>query len=157
MRFPHHNPVHATPLPYTCYMPRPSHSSRFAHPHNIWLAAQIIKLFIMLFSQLTYHLDPLGPKYYPQHPILKNLSLSSFPSVSDQVSHPYKTTGKIIFLYDLIYKFLYSKMLWQHYGVCTVLSVLSETVTQNSEQYKLTCCQYTHHNYDMLPVHTPYI
>jgi hypothetical protein len=28
-RFPHHNPVHASPLPHTRYMPRPSHSSRF--------------------------------------------------------------------------------------------------------------------------------
>jgi hypothetical protein len=27
-------------------------------------------------------------------------------SVSDQVSHPYKTTGKIIILYMLIFKFL---------------------------------------------------
>jgi len=36
--FPHPNPVHASPLPHTCYMPRPSHSSRFYHPHNIdWL------------------------------------------------------------------------------------------------------------------------
>ena len=34
------------------------------------------------------------------------LSLLSSPSVSDQVSHPYKTTGKIIFLYILIIKYL---------------------------------------------------
>jgi len=35
LRFPHQNPVHASPLPHTCHMPRPSHSSRFYHPHNI--------------------------------------------------------------------------------------------------------------------------
>ena len=35
LRFPHHNPVHPSPLPYTRHMPRPSHSSRFYHPHNI--------------------------------------------------------------------------------------------------------------------------
>ena len=29
LRFPHQNPVHPSPLP------RPSHSSRFYHPHNI--------------------------------------------------------------------------------------------------------------------------
>ena len=34
-RFPHQNPVHTSPLPHTCHMPRPSHSSRFYHPHNI--------------------------------------------------------------------------------------------------------------------------
>jgi hypothetical protein len=26
LRFPHQNPVHTSPLPHTCYMPRPSHS-----------------------------------------------------------------------------------------------------------------------------------
>jgi hypothetical protein len=34
-RFPHQNPVHNSPLPHTRHMPRPSHSSRFYHPHNI--------------------------------------------------------------------------------------------------------------------------
>ena len=34
-RFPHQNPVYASPLPHTRYMPRPYHSSRFYHPHNI--------------------------------------------------------------------------------------------------------------------------
>jgi len=33
--FPHQNPVHPSPLPHTRHMPRPSHSSRFYHPHNI--------------------------------------------------------------------------------------------------------------------------
>ena len=32
LRFPHQNPVYASPLLHTCYMPRPSHSSRFYHP-----------------------------------------------------------------------------------------------------------------------------
>ena len=35
LRFPHQNPVHPSPLPHTRHMPRPSHSSRFYHPHNI--------------------------------------------------------------------------------------------------------------------------
>jgi hypothetical protein len=34
-RFPHQNPLYASPLPHTRYMPRPSHSSRFYHPNNI--------------------------------------------------------------------------------------------------------------------------
>jgi hypothetical protein len=36
LRFPHHNPVYASPFPRTCYMPRPSQYSRFDHPNNIW-------------------------------------------------------------------------------------------------------------------------
>ena len=28
-KFPHQTPVYASPLPHTCYMPRPSHSSRY--------------------------------------------------------------------------------------------------------------------------------
>ena len=40
--FPHHNPVHASPLPHTCHLPCPSHSSRFYHSHNIGWGVQII-------------------------------------------------------------------------------------------------------------------
>ena len=35
LTFPHQNPVHPSSLPHTRHMPRPSHSSRFYHPHNI--------------------------------------------------------------------------------------------------------------------------
>jgi len=41
---------------------------------------------------------------------MKILSLRSSRKASDQVSHPYKTTGKIIFLYTLLFTFLYSKL-----------------------------------------------
>ena len=47
LRFPHQNPVYASPLPHTRYMPRPSHSSRFYHPFDIGRGIQIIKLLIM--------------------------------------------------------------------------------------------------------------
>ena len=46
LRFPHQNPIRASSLPNTRYVPRPSHS-RFYHPHNIGWGVQIIKLFIM--------------------------------------------------------------------------------------------------------------
>jgi hypothetical protein len=36
LRSPHHSSVRTSPLPNTCYMPRPSHFSRFDHPKNIW-------------------------------------------------------------------------------------------------------------------------
>jgi len=41
LRFPHQNTVHASPLPHTRYMLRPSHSSCFYHSHNIAWAVYI--------------------------------------------------------------------------------------------------------------------
>ena len=35
LRFPDQNPMHTSSLSHTRHMPRPSHSSRFYHPHNI--------------------------------------------------------------------------------------------------------------------------
>ena len=34
-RFPNQDPIRHPLLPHTTHMPRPSHSSRFYHPHNI--------------------------------------------------------------------------------------------------------------------------
>jgi hypothetical protein len=51
--FPHQNPVYASPLPHTCYMPHPSHYSRFHHPNNTGWAVQIIKLLIMQYMHHT--------------------------------------------------------------------------------------------------------
>ena len=44
LRFPHQNPVYTSLLPYTRYMPRPSHSSRFYHPNNIMSSDYKIKV-----------------------------------------------------------------------------------------------------------------
>ena len=61
LRFPHQNPVYTTPLPHTCHIPHPSHSSWFDQPNNIWWRVEIIKLLIMLFSQLPVNSSLLGP------------------------------------------------------------------------------------------------
>ena len=47
LRFPHKTPVNTSPLPHTCYMPRPPHSSLLDHLNNIYWAVQIIKLHII--------------------------------------------------------------------------------------------------------------
>ena len=49
-------------------------------------------------------LIPLGPKYSPQDPVLKYRHSSL--NVRDHVSEPYSTTGNIIVLHILIFKFL---------------------------------------------------
>jgi hypothetical protein len=64
-----------------------------------------IKILIMQFSPMSSHFISLRSKYSPQHPVL-NHPQSVFFNVRDQVSHPYRTTGKIIVLYILIFMFL---------------------------------------------------
>ena len=50
--------------------------------------------------------SPLGPNILLNTLFSDTLSLRSSLNVSDQVSHPYKTTGKITVFYFLIFKFL---------------------------------------------------
>ena len=100
-RFPHQNPAYTSPVPRMRYMPRPSHSSRFHHQYNIVWAVHIIQLLIMHLPLLPCYLIPPRPKYSPQHHFSNTLSLRSSLNVSDHVSYPYKTTGKIIVLYNL--------------------------------------------------------
>ena len=51
LRFPHQNPVYDSSLPHTCYMPRPSHSSRFNHLNSIRWAVQIIYIIVLFYAQ----------------------------------------------------------------------------------------------------------
>ena len=100
LRFPHQNPAHTSLLPCTSYMPCPCHSSWFDHPNNIWWGVQITSY---LHSPATSSLS--GPNI-PLSTLFSNTpSLQSSLNVSHKVSHLYKTTGKIIVLYILIFKF----------------------------------------------------
>jgi hypothetical protein len=68
-----------------------------------------MKPLVMQFSPPSRHSIPLLSKYSPQHLVLKHLSLCSSLTVIDQVSHPYRTTGKIIVLYILTFTFFDSR------------------------------------------------
>jgi hypothetical protein len=80
-------------------MPRPSHSSRFDYLNNIRWWVQVLKfpLCSLLHSPVASSL--LGPNILLSTLFSNTLSLCSSLNVRDQVSHPYKTTGKIIVLY----------------------------------------------------------
>jgi len=62
---------------------------------------------MFLYSPVTSSL--LDPNILLNTIFSNTLSLRSSRNVSDQVSHPYKTTGTIIGLNILIFKFLDSK------------------------------------------------
>ena len=54
-RFPHQNPVYASLLPYTHYVPRPSYSSRFYHPRFLSLGAEMfVVCMISVFCVQTF-------------------------------------------------------------------------------------------------------
>jgi hypothetical protein len=63
-----------------------------------------MQLLVMQLSPHSRHSISLWSKYSPQQPVLKH-SLCSSLTVRDQVSHPYKATGKTIILYILIFMF----------------------------------------------------
>ena len=61
LRFPHQNPVYASPLTHMRYMPYPSHSYRFYCLDNIEWGVQIVHLLIMQLPPLSCCLD--GTKF----------------------------------------------------------------------------------------------
>jgi hypothetical protein len=94
----------------------------------------------MQFSPISVTSSLFGPN------ILLNTLFSNIPSlnVRDQVSHPYKTTGKIIVLYILIRTFLDSKRGDKWFGFESALSFLMNQILvdffyRGSQTYELRC------------------
>ena len=92
LRFPHQNLGHTSPFLHTCHMPRPSHSSRFYHPHNIGWGVQRISSSLCNFLHSPVTPSLLGPNILLNTLFSNTISLGSSLNVNDQVSHPYKTT-----------------------------------------------------------------
>ena len=62
LRFPHQNPVYASPVPHTRYMHNQSHSSRFSLPNNIrWGVQKSLSPSLCSFLQSPVASSPLGP------------------------------------------------------------------------------------------------
>ena len=91
---------------YMFHMSHPLHSSRFQHPKNIGWGIPIIKSFIMQLHHSPVTSVLLGPNILLNTLFPNTLSLPFSLNVSDQISHSYKTTGKITVLYNSIFQFL---------------------------------------------------
>ena len=106
--FPSRFRTKVSPVSHTCYMPCPSRSPWFNETKNMlrWLVMQVIRLRVMSLSPFPRYLVPPKPKYSPQHHILKHPRLPFLPQCQRPGFTPIQTTGKIIFLYILKFKFL---------------------------------------------------
>jgi len=99
LRFPHQNPVDASPSPTcaTC----PAHLILLDFITRTVLGEEYRSLSSSLCS---FHYSPVTPSLLGPNTLFNTLfsntlSLRSSLNVSHQISHPYKTTGKIIVIY----------------------------------------------------------
>ena len=110
LRFAHQNSV--------CTSPLPIRATHHAHPILLNLITQIISgeeyrsLNSLLHSFLHFrYFSSLSGPNVPLNTLFSNtLSVHSSLNVSDQVSHPHKTTGKITVLHILLFIFLHCKL-----------------------------------------------
>ena len=95
--------------PHTCYMPLPTYS-RYDHRPKLGEEYRSLSssLCSFLHSPVTWSL--LGPNFLFNTMFANTLSLRSSLNARDQVSNPYKTTGKIIVLCILILIFMENKL-----------------------------------------------
>jgi phosphate starvation-inducible membrane PsiE len=93
-----------------CYMPRPSYSSSFHHPNKLDEEYRSLSSSLCHFLHSPVTLSLLVTNILFNNLFSNTLSLHSSLNVSEQVSHPYKTIGKIIVLCIFIFKFLDSKL-----------------------------------------------
>ena len=110
LRFLHQNPGWTSPLPIHVLRAPPIALFSIWSPeqHLVEYRSLSYSLCTFLHSPVTSFL--LGPNTLLSTLFSNTLSLRSSLNVSDQVSHSYKTTGKIIVLYILIFRVLDSKL-----------------------------------------------
>jgi hypothetical protein len=84
-------------------------------PHSLWLKISVDEYILWCSSLCNFLHSPVTSSIFSE-PCSQTRSVYALPSVRDQVSYPYKTTGRIMVLYILTFIFLDSrqddKTLW---------------------------------------------
>jgi hypothetical protein len=63
LRFSHQHRLCNSPLPHTCYMPRPPESAWFHHPNTMWWVVDSIKLTVMYSSPLSCYITYISLQF----------------------------------------------------------------------------------------------
>jgi hypothetical protein len=105
LAFPPISCMHSS-SPHSCYMPCPSHPPWVDHSNYTWQGIQVTKFLTMQFFQSPVISSPFCPNILFSTLFSNILSLCLSLSVRYQISHPYRTTGKIIVLYILTFSVL---------------------------------------------------
>jgi hypothetical protein len=106
----HQNLVHFTFPSHACHMPCLPHSPWLDLISGIWGEYKLWSSSLCNFLHSPVTSPLLGPNILLRTLFSNTLSLCSSLSVRDQVSHLYKTTGRIMVLYILTFTFLYSQL-----------------------------------------------
>ena len=112
LSFPTHMPCHSTPIP-PAHLPLLNLITRTILGQKY--RPQSSSLRRRLHSPVTSSL--LGPNIFLSTLFSYTHGLRSALRVRYKISHPHKTTGKIIVLYILIFKFLKSEMEDKRFGI----------------------------------------